>query len=78
MPRQDKPLKLPALRKLLKEHKIVILSDGSSGSHIFQLVGYDKSGVQQTYPLPMKREYDRNYTRAIRERFGLEPQEFYG
>jgi len=37
----------------------------------------DKLGKQQTYPIPNKREYDRNYIRAIRDRFGLIPQEFY-
>ncbi|OIO37811.1 MAG: hypothetical protein AUJ71_04485 [Candidatus Omnitrophica bacterium CG1_02_49_16] len=77
MPKQDKPLKQHALLKRLRFHKAAVLETGNPGSHNLQLVGYDKFGKQQIYPLPNKREYDRNYLRAIRDRFGLTLQEFY-
>ena len=77
MPKQDKPLKFRELRKRLKDHKVVVFETGGSGSHHIELVGYDKSGNQQAYRLPRKDEYDRNYIRAIRDRFGISPAEFY-
>jgi len=66
------------LFRLLRKNNISYVQTGNSGAdNNYQLIGYDKEDRRQIYPLPFKREYDRNYIRAIRDRYGLTPKEFY-